>query len=70
VQSGSFGASARMIVSPSDRSKAILTVPGGQSGDPRSPHFADRHAAWAAGTPSPLLPGPPTNVIDLVPTSP
>ncbi|MDE0888556.1 MAG: penicillin acylase family protein, partial [Phycisphaerales bacterium] len=47
VQSETAGASARMVASPSLRSAAILTVPGGQSGDPESPHYADRHAAWA-----------------------
>ena len=69
VQSGSFGASARMIVSPSDRSKGILTVPGGQSGDPRSPHFADRHDAWADADPAPLLPGTVAETIELIPAS-
>ena len=69
VQSGSFGASARMIVSPSDRSKAILTVPGGQSGDPRSPHFADRHDAWADADPAPMLPGTAIETIELIPAS-
>lgn len=69
VQSGSFGASARMIVSPSDRSKGILTLPGGQSGDPRSPHFADRHDAWADADPAPLLPGVGVASIELIPAS-
>jgi penicillin amidase len=58
-----------MIVSPSDRSKGILTVPGGQSGDPRSPHFADRHDAWADADPAPMLPGTAIETIELVPAS-
>jgi penicillin amidase len=70
VQSQNAGASARMIASPSHRAAAILTVPGGQSGDPESSHYSDRHAAWAAGTPSPLLPGPAVEVISLTPTAP
>ena len=70
VQSQNAGASARMIASPSHRAAAILTVPGGQSGDPESSHYSDRHAAWAAGAPSPLLPGPAVEVISLTPTAP
>ena len=69
VQSGAFGASARMVVSPSDRTKAILTVPGGQSGDPRSPHFSDRHDAWADADPAPMLPGEAIRSIELIPAS-
>jgi penicillin amidase len=70
VQSQNAGASARMIASPSHRAAAILTVPGGQSGDPESSHYSDRHAAWATGAPSPLLPGPAVEVISLTPTAP
>ncbi|RPG13403.1 MAG: penicillin acylase family protein [Proteobacteria bacterium TMED72] len=70
VQTERAGASARMVASPSRRDAAILTVPGGQSGDPASPHYTDRHAAWAAGAPAPMLPGPPVDVIDLVPSAP
>ena len=33
-------------------------MPGGQSGHPLSPHYADGHAAWAKGEPTPFLPGP------------
>ena len=70
VQTERAGASARMVASPSLRASAILTVPGGQSGDPESSHYSDRHAAWAAGTPSPLLPGPMVDVINLAPIVP
>ncbi|MEE2973572.1 MAG: penicillin acylase family protein [Planctomycetota bacterium] len=66
VQSTGFGASARFIASPSDRAKAILTTPGGQSGDPRSPHFTDLHDSWARGEPAALEPGPSVRTLVLV----
>lgn len=49
-------ASARLVVSPGHESDGILQTPGGQSGDPRSPHYRSLHAAWREGTPTPLLP--------------
>ena len=57
VQARGFGTSARFVASPGHLDDAILTTPGGQSGDPRSPRFADLHSAWANGAPSPLAPG-------------
>lgn len=66
VQSATFGASARFVASPSDRSKAILTTPGGQSGDPRSAHYTDLHESWARGEAAPLEPGPAVRRFELV----
>jgi penicillin amidase len=33
-------------------------MPGGQSGNPLSPHYSSSHAGWARGDPVPLQPGP------------
>lgn len=52
-----FGASARLVVSPSHEDEAILLTPGGQSGNPLSPHYRSMNAAWIAGDSVPLLPG-------------
>ncbi|MBC02162.1 MAG: hypothetical protein CMJ34_02510 [Phycisphaerae bacterium] len=57
VQSSGFGASARFVASPDHHADGILTIPGGQSGRPGSPHYDDLHGSWAAGAPAPLLPG-------------
>ncbi len=59
VQARRFGASARFVASPGHLDDGLLTTPGGQSGDPGSPWFADLHSAWATGAPSPLAPGAP-----------
>ncbi len=58
VQTPRAAASARYIVSPGREANGILETPGGQSGDPRSPHYRSLHRAWRAGEPTPLLPGP------------
>ena len=55
VATPGFGASARLVVSPGREELAILETPGGQSGDPSSPHYRDRHEAWRLGEPDPLL---------------
>jgi penicillin amidase len=52
------GPSERMVVSPGREHEGILHMPGGQSGHPLSPHYADQHRAWLEGTPLPFLPGP------------
>ena len=61
------GASARIVVSPGHLDDAILQTPGGQSGDPFSPHYSDLHEVWAEGSPSPLLPGTAQHTITLLP---
>ena len=61
------GASARIVVSPGHLDDAILQTPGGQSGDPFSPHYSDLHQVWAEGSPSPLLPGKAQRTITLLP---
>lgn len=67
VATPSFGASARLVVSPGREQDGYLHVPAGQSGHPQSPHYRDAHAAWAEGQPLPLLPGEPNATLRLLP---
>jgi penicillin amidase len=67
VQSVTFGASQRMVVSPGREEEGIFHMPGGQSGHPLSPHYRDGHEAWVRGEPTPFLPGPPVNTLTLRP---
>lgn len=48
---GPFGAGAswRMIVDLADPSRSVGVYPGGQSEDPRSPHYEDLMPLWARG---------------------
>jgi penicillin G amidase len=66
-QSPSAGASERFAVSPGREEQGYFHMPCGQSGHPLSPHYADGHAAWARGEKTPFLPGPPVDVLTLVP---
>jgi len=67
VQSRSFGASERMVVSPGHEDQGILHLPGGQSGNPLSPYYRAGHEAWVKGEPTPFLPGPTVHTLLLVP---
>lgn len=58
VQSGSHGASQRLVVSPAREEASLLHMPGGQSGHPLSPYYRAGHEDWVEGRPTPLLPGP------------
>ena len=49
-----FGASARLVVSPGREDLAVLETPGGQSGDATSPHYRDLHDSWRLGEAEPL----------------
>lgn len=49
VQNGGFGASWRMVVELGPRVRALGTYPGGQSGNPASPRYADRLRLWRDG---------------------
>lgn len=62
-----FGASERMVVSPGHEETGIFHMPVGESGHPLSPHYRDGQPAWQEGRPTPFLPGPPVNVLKLVP---
>lgn len=69
VQSPTFGASERMIVSPGREDSGLFHMPGGQSGHPLSPFYLSGHEAWAKGEPTPLLPGEAKHVLTLYPPS-
>lgn len=62
-----FGASNNLVVAPGREHAGILTIPGGISGNPFSPHYRDRHAAWAGARPEPLLVGEAVSRLTLVP---
>ncbi len=66
-QAPTEGASQRMVVSPGREESGIFHMPAGQSGHPLSPHYRDQHEAWAAGRPTPFLPGPPLHTLTLRP---
>ncbi|MGD9906693.1 MAG: penicillin acylase family protein [Vicinamibacterales bacterium] len=61
------GASQRLVASPGHEARAILHMPGGQSGHPLSAHFGDQQKAWVDGTPLPLLPGNTAHLLTLTP---
>jgi penicillin amidase len=67
VQDGAFGASERFAVSPGREAEGYLELPGGPSGHPLSPFFRSGFDDWAAGRPTPFLPGPAAHKLSLVP---
>jgi penicillin amidase len=67
VQAPAYGATLRMVVSPGREAEGIFQMPGGESGNPVSEHYADLHDAWAAGAPAPLLPGKTVTILTLAP---
>jgi penicillin amidase len=67
AQAPSFGASQRMVVSPNHLDDAIFHMPAGQSGHFLSPFYSKGHDDWVNGTPSPLLPGKPVHLLQLIP---
>lgn len=67
VQTPSFGAAARFVVSPGRESEGILEMPCGQSGHPLSPYFRSGHDAWVKGAASPFLLGAPVHTLLLEP---
>lgn len=56
VQGTRFGASQRLFVRPGDLDKAILTLPGGQSGHPLSPFYRAGFVDYIQQQSTPLLP--------------
>jgi penicillin amidase len=66
VQGNGFGASQRLIVRPGNEDKAVLTVPGGQSGHPLSEFYDRGFMAYATGENTPLLPTDPIYKIEFV----
>ncbi len=67
VQGVRFGASQRMAVSPGDEANGYFHMPGGQSGHPQSPYYGAGHDDWAAGRPTPFLPGDAERTLILAP---
>ncbi|HEX2462197.1 MAG TPA: penicillin acylase family protein, partial [Vicinamibacterales bacterium] len=67
VHWGAVGPSERMIVSPGDEGSGMMHMPTGQSGHPLSPFYANSHAPWAAGEPTPFLPGEAVHRLTLRP---
>jgi penicillin amidase len=67
VQTPSFGASERFAIQPGNLERSYLHMPGGQSDHPLSPFFGAGHADWAAGRPTPLLPGAAAYTLTLKP---
>jgi len=67
IQSPSYGASLRFVVSPGREDEGIFHMPGGQSGHPLSPFYRAGHEAWVKGTPTPLLPGESQHTLTLTP---
>jgi penicillin G amidase len=62
-----FGASMRLVVAPGRHGDALLTVPGGQSGHPLDPAYADGWESWLRGLPRRFEPGPPATAVTLEP---
>jgi penicillin amidase len=46
-----FGSAGRAVLAPGPGGLAAVDLPGGQSGHPLSPHFADRHEEWSSAPP-------------------
>ena len=67
VQSPTFGASERTVVSPGEEGRGIFHMPCGQSGHPLSQFYRAGHRAWVLGSPTPFLPGPRLHLLTLVP---
>lgn len=65
VQWPAFGASERFAVSPGDEENGYLHMPAGQSGHPLSDFYSVGHENWAAGSPSPFLPGETRHTLTL-----
>lgn len=64
---GGGGATERLVVSPGEEDRAILHMPGGQSGHPLSPHYRDQHPAWVQGSATPLKVGRTKHRLTLIP---
>ncbi len=67
VQTPTFGASMRLVVSPGREAEGLFQMSGGQSGHPLSPYYRAGHENWVHGTPGPLLPGPAMHTLVLTP---
>ncbi|MCX8048572.1 MAG: penicillin acylase family protein [Methylohalobius sp.] len=62
-----YGASMRLVAVAGHPSVGFLQMPGGQSGHPLSPHYADQYSYWVEGQALPLAPGHALSVLELLP---
>ena len=69
AQGRRFGASQRFAVAPGDEANGIMHIPAGQSGHPLSEFYRKGHENWAAGSPSPFLPGATQHKLLLTPAN-
>ncbi len=69
IQTPSFGASQRSAVIPGNEEEGYFDMPGGQSGHPLSIYYGSGHNNWVKEKPTPFLPGPPEQVLRLLPPS-
>lgn len=67
VQGASFGASQRFIAQPGHLDKAIMAIPGGQSGHPLSEFYRAGFDDYIKAKPTPLLPQTVTHRITINP---
>ena len=67
VQSPTYGASERFVVSPGHEEQGIFHMPGGQSAHPGSPYYRAGHEEWVRGEAAPFLPGPTVHRLILRP---
>ncbi|MBK1723006.1 penicillin acylase family protein [Thiocystis violacea] len=67
IAAPAFGASERLVVAPGAEARGILQLPGGPNAHPFAATRLGDYAAWAAGEPVPLLPGPPEHRRRLIP---
>ncbi|MEO6002835.1 MAG: penicillin acylase family protein [Opitutus sp.] len=67
IQTPSFGASMRIVVSPGREYEGLFEMPGGQSGHPLSDFYRADHQAWVKGEPTPLVPGETQHTLLLAP---
>lgn len=67
VQQSEFGASQRLFVRPGQLNKAILTLPGGQSGHPLSQYYRAGFNDYTDNRQTPLLPGNIEHTLTLEP---
>jgi penicillin amidase len=54
-----------MVVAPGHEERGFFEMPGGQSGNPLSPHYLDAEAGWVDGSRQPFLPGPAVSTLTL-----
>ena len=69
AQAPRYGQSLRFVGRPGHPERAILDLPGGQSGHPVSPWYAAGHLAWVEAGATPLAAGPPEHRLTLEPPS-